>query len=229
MRRLHYMGEPADEDFNPRIPCGMRRFTAKRMRHSQIYFNPRIPCGMRLNSGGCSDNDIISIHASRVGCDYHLGTCFHGAYISIHASRVGCDEETCIGVIHFRISIHASRVGCDTGRPASLTDAQFQSTHPVWDATASASRISRRSSDFNPRIPCGMRPEINVHSDDPVYFNPRIPCGMRQATSYGCIVESISIHASRVGCDLQWHCSESGFSLFQSTHPVWDATITWEH
>ena len=144
--------------------------------------------------------------------------------ISIHASRVGCDVPPDPAVIARPISIHASRVGCDTGRPASLTDAQFQSTHPVWDATASASRISRRSSDFNPRIPCGMRPEINVHSDDPVYFNPRIPCGMRQATSYGCIVESISIHASRVGCDLQWHCSESGFSLFQSTHPVWDAT-----
>ena len=34
----------------------------------------------------------------------------------------------------------------------------------------------------------------------------------------------ISIHAPRMGCDLAQTVKKSGNILFQSTHPVWDAT-----
>ena len=34
--------------------------------------------------------------------------------------------------------------------------------------------------DFNPRIPCGMRPgNTVVYRQNLTDFNPRIPCGMR--------------------------------------------------
>ena len=104
-------------------------------------------------------------------------------------------------------------------------DLQFQSTHPVWDATTRqpsisavshisihASRMgcdpdSRRRSNtcyhFNPRIPYGMRRErAGDETKDVVNFNPRIPYGMR------------------LGMTDDYDDSY----LFQSTHPVWDAT-----
>ena len=101
----------------------------------------------------------------------------------------------------------------------------FQSTHPVWDATEQvagacgdlvisihASRMGcdcRRGwvvcffRDFNPRIPYGMRRKFRQWSNR--------PC-------------SISIHASRMGCDIFDLGLHQIFNLFQSTHPVWDAT-----
>ena len=77
--------------FNPRIPCGMRQLdTATSI--FQSNFNPRIPCGMRLIPSVHVIMSIISIHASRVGCDFRQAPCFlHCINISIHASRVGCD------------------------------------------------------------------------------------------------------------------------------------------
>ena len=174
---------------------------------------------------------------------------------------------------------------------------QFQSTHPVWDATFVYVTPFPSFFYFNPRIPCGMRREsnrnkgylsdISIHASrvgcdsacllcvslSHCYFNPRIPCGMRLALGYAIAVLEISIHASRVGCDqflrlfcalsqisihasrvgcdvlvflsnisdlhISIHASRVGCdtdkdakkfydSLFQSTHPVWDATDTGE-
>ena len=57
------------------------------------------------------------------------------------------------------------------------------------------------------------------------YFNPRSPCGERhdykQMTADGTI---ISIHAPRVGSDLQLGSFSGRSPLFQSTLPVWGAT-----
>ena len=58
----------------------------------------------------------------------------------------------------FSISIHAPRVG---GDPAMVSIRRmllpFQSTPPVWGATASATRERCRGKHFNPRPPCGGR------------------------------------------------------------------------
>ena len=54
----------------------------------------------------------------------------------------------------------------------------FQSTHPVWDATLIL--------DIVLRYP---------------HFNPRIPYGMRLGKGIVPILDWISIHASRMGCD----------------------------
>ena len=78
---------------------------------------------------------------------------------------------------------------------------------------------------FNPRIPCGMRRSDSLIFSLISYFNPRIPCGMRlgeYAMAMDDILE-ISIHASRVGCDSP-KVRSPRTSIFQSTHPVWDAT-----
>ena len=81
--------------------------------------------------------------------------------------------------------------------------------------------------NFNPRIPCGMRPASSwVRNTLLIDFNPRIPCGMRQPS---CWVNhaywSISIHASHAGCDSHTIRIISNPITFQSTHPMRDATI----
>ena len=84
--------------FNPRIPYGMRRYYVGGASRIRAYFNPRIPYGMRLPSFlrwkallrfqsthpvwdatvGSTDialHVIISIHASRMGCDATRAPC----------------------------------------------------------------------------------------------------------------------------------------------------------
>ena len=146
----------------------------------------------------------ISIHASRMGCDYcalvpgvrpanfnpripygmrhSWRSSGHTRLpISIHASRMGCDHLHTALVPVFRISIHASRMGCDHCRRRQL----------------------RTVGDFNPRIPYGMRLFV---------------------CTVGGICLIISIHASRMGCDSSPRSRRRTPTTFQSTHPVWDAT-----
>ena len=108
-----------------------------------------------------------------------------------------------------------------------IADIVFQSTHPVWGATLRlmvqqllkkeisihAPRVGCDLSvnvlrinlvDFNPRTPCGVRLFLNFDfqctSD---YFNPRTPCGVRP--------EDVAYTIAK--------------QRFQSTHPVWGATL----
>ena len=103
-----------------------------------------------------------------------------------------------------RISIHAPLTGCDKERflqNASLK--QFQSTHPLRDATLRVPPFSRGFS----------------------YFNPRTPYGMRHGIPYNCdILCIISIHAPLTGCDIKSFKLLQLLAIFQSTHPLRDAT-----
>ena len=145
----------------------------------------------------------------------------------------------------------------------------FQFTHPVWGATLSPLmhrldyfRFNSRTpcgvrqhgrnpppatQGFNSRTPCGVRRQAKVTKSTDKSFNSRTPCGVRRTYSAKPLPPtSVSIHAPRVGCDLN-HRSVSllpaGFNsrtpcgvrrhiqpialsmdLFQFTHPVWGAT-----
>ena len=173
---------------------------------------------------------------------------FQGAVISIHASRMGCDKYArsrcwCCANFNPRIPYgmrlparpHPRGVAQDFNPripygmrliPAirSSCFVTFQSTHPVWDATTGRAYKTTRQHYFNPRIPYGMRRSARSRCWCCVNFNPRIPYGMRrdrQGRFRGDL--GISIHASRMGCDLMiaYHAFRQSF---QSTHPVWDAT-----
>ena len=79
--------------------------------------------------------------------------------------------------------------------------------------------------DFNPRSPCGERPEESkrIACSHP-YFNPRSPCGERLAISIRDNVKHDFNPRSPCGERL---ISQSGLVmlvLFQSTLPVWGAT-----
>ena len=126
------------------------------------------------------------------------------------------------------ISIHASRMGGDSlDRTTVPVFHVFQSTPPGWEATDWPLTPPKVITNFNPRLPDGRRPaaELEMEADD--YFNPRLPDGRRRAG--GCVDIChivISIHASRMGGDLACYDATHYFTVFQSTPPGWEATIS---
>ena len=79
----------------------------------------------------------ISIHAPRVGSDIAAASFPARLFISIHAPRVGSDSSKAAAQKKMLISIHAPRVGSDFNALTSRNiDGVFQSTLPVWGATA---------------------------------------------------------------------------------------------
>ena len=160
---------------------------------------------------------------------------------------MGCDENISPISSDLPISIHASRMGCDIEQQPISAFREFQSTHPVWDATRSARPLPRRSY-FNPRIPYGMRPPARIMAWCSTNFNPRIPYGMRRHVSadpaaaayfnpripYG--MRLIFLSLASVSC--RYFNPRIPYGMrqirkvkmlvlreFQSTHPVWDATL----
>ena len=125
--------------------------------------------------------------------------------ISIHAPRVGCDPPKSSGLPR-RNSNFNPRTPCGVRPsigPRICTVSVFQSTHPVWGATAGSIQSIMAHGHFNPRTPCGVRPEQSPGQRGGQHnFNPRTPCGVRRHR----------------------HPGRCGFCRFQSTHPVWGAT-----
>ena len=141
-------------------------------------------------------------------------------------------------------------MGCDpAGAVRCPRCAPFQSTHPVWGATNSvvASPVYTDISIHAPRVGCDEVCQlqrcrslvISIHA-------PRVGCDERYHPTHGAILH-ISIHAPRVGCDAcpglasRWaedfnprtpcgvrqkaHQLVEELTKFQSTHPVWGATL----
>ena len=193
----------------------------------------------------------ISIHAPRVGSDTLLlpaGCCT--LVISIHAPRVGSDR--CPGCNYNADCYFNPRSPCGE---RLFTDSQgcgfflFQSTLPVWGATTQVTVAQGDMANFNPRSPCGERQQITAAIPGDMGFQSTLP--VWGATSDGRTVWEkplISIHAPRVGSDT--NCANNrGYKTyfnprspcgerlllalaqrlkyrFQSTLPVWGATLT---
>ena len=102
------------------------------------------------------------------------------------------------------ISIHAARVGCDE--------------YFLGD--------DGKSYDFNPRSPSGLRRFTLFKSMQFWEFQSTQP--EWAATFIACttiiIINIISIHAARVGCDLERIKEMFPDGIFQSTQPEWAAT-----
>ena len=87
--------------------------------------------------------------------------------------------------------------------PAAASFALFQSTLPVWGAT-----VYKRDH-------WGI---ATFQSTLPVWGATGLPLSVYVSVS-------ISIHAPRMGSDVQILHGFAGFLLFQSTLPVWGATV----
>ena len=193
----------------------------------------------------------ISIHAPRVGSDQMVKTLMRtGRYFN---PRSPCGErpDHCHRWGHrLHISIHAPRVGSDGEPDEKLSEyfPRFQSTLPVWGATAIPGHHHGGVADFNPRSPCGERHYTMMDNLGVAIFQSTLP--VWGATAWEKIIKKmcrISIHAPRVGSDpgpaghlSSLHqdfnprspCGErhsespspATKDLFQSTLPVWGAT-----
>ena len=196
---------PPTRHFNPRTPCGVRQEYISRSAAFFGFQSTHPVWGATRSSGRDAGAEGISIHAPRVGCDWLRTGSGPMQVISIHAPRVGCDE-----------SVIACR----------LDGIVFQSTHPVWGATFQETRRqgAHQISIHAPRVGCDAAPRAGPATAD--NFNPRTPCGVRRpkrAPSLRCLW--ISIHAPRVGCDRNTVQVRVYNRKFQSTHPVWGATL----
>ena len=119
--------------------------------------------------------------------------------------------------------------------------------HPVWDATPKRTMSGSLSFCFNPRIPCGMRQGQAREDKRRHKFQSTHPVSDATLKVWPkADFIPVSIHAPRVGCDRfplpgmrrrhrfnpRTPCGmrrlipslPSTCTLFQSTHPVWDAT-----
>ena len=84
---------PRRSDFNPRSPCGERRW-ASASSDARSDFNPRSPCGERPKYERPGIADHISIRAPLAGSDSNILSCTSSITISIRAPLAGSDRET---------------------------------------------------------------------------------------------------------------------------------------
>ena len=102
----------------------------------------------------------------------------------------------------------------------------FQSTLPVWGATNRRAMRDGPEGHFNPRSPCGERPEPEESPLCAEIFQSTLPVWGATLEKYTADrLVGISIHAPRVGSDLSACAFFSAWVPFQSTLPVWGATV----
>ena len=125
----------------------------------------------------------ISIHAPLMGFDFKfIHKIMSNEQISIHAPLMGCDDKMCI---------------------LNVQKDKFQSTHPLWDATAVVELYSSiiEISIHAPLMGCdglggtlGVNMPISIHA-------PLMGCDQfNEAPTLSRL--KISIHAPLMGCDM---------------------------
>ena len=102
------------------------------------------------------------------------------------------------------ISIHAPLTGCDKKDISQSMKRSYFNPRTPYGMRHSGRCRSHKGVDFNPRTPYGMRHRKMVKQNMMVHFNPRTPYGMRQRPQLQAMLSN----------------------LFQSTHPLRDATLT---
>ena len=236
-------------DFNPRTPCGVRPLCAAFVAGDREFQSTHPVWGATCGYIRVEVVRDISIHAPRVGCDEMAQVSsippgnfnprtpcgvrlepplFFGGWIGFQSTHpVWGATEPPARVAEGEGFQSTHPVWGATGQEGGLAlSTRFQSTHPVWGATRHPPLCSLFRTHFNPRTPCGVRPDCPAPPQGHTYFNPRTPCGVRLAGQGGDFRPlGISIHAPRVGCDSRCWARFSRSYRFQSTHPVWGATI----
>ena len=101
----------------------------------------------------------------------------------------------------------------------------FQPTRPLRGATHSGRGHGRTPQDFNPRAPCGARPQVAINRVFNFTFQPTRP--LRGATADDVdelILLGISTHAPLAGRDGPGQSGADAILKFQPTRPLRGAT-----
>ena len=101
-----------------------------------------------------------------------------------------------------RISIHAPRAGSDTITFQTPTTTGISIHAPRAGSDEDIDRRVARVEDFNPRSPCGERPNMIYFKTTMPKFQSTLPVrGATTTDKYIERVKKISIHAPRAGSD----------------------------
>ena len=169
-------------DFNPRSPCG-ERLALSQLSRPEDKFQSTLPVwGATGRDGPVEEGVSISIHAPRVGSDPAGGCRSCPQAISIHAPRVGSDPQA--------VRRPAGAAGYFNPRSPcgerlwplgqASQEKLFQSTLPVWGATAYYNGVPIAATLFQSTLPVW---------------------GATGGVEDVAVVADISIHAPRVGSD----------------------------
>ena len=166
--------------FNPRSPCGERHKTANFDAIMQ-NINPRSPCGERPGGDAAYIGALrISIHAPRVGSDLRMSKL--GTLQRNFNPRSPCGERH-VWIFPFRphFKFQSTLPVWGATSPAKMISEPFlfQSTLPVWGATAAAcaDAVLALISIHAPRV--GSDRPAPICRGSTRHFNPRSPCGER--------------------------------------------------
>ena len=201
----------AAKDFNPRSPCGERRAFAVRRLREAIYFNPRSPCGERPVYRPCNDKQRNFNPRSPCGERHRIVVNLgRPVVISIRAPLAGSDP---IWTVHYdQDPIFQSARPLRGATVSSLTIVlsvyRFQSALPLRGATTVSIPASLRFIYFNPRSPCGERPDVQFDTGAIYDFNPRSPCGERPKPSI--TISEIGDFNPRSPCGERRCCVQQG-------------------
>ena len=175
------------ERFNPRAPCGARRYLPQGIRYPH-KISTHAPLAGRDGDGG-RGSDAIAYFNPRAPC---------GA-----RPDFGEDIDNCPKFQPTRPLRGATPTDPSRGRPLGI------STHaPLAGRDSLRSTLAKSDVNFNPRAPCGARLLLLGFPESRFDFNPRAPCGARRhirAGDGGSV--PISTHAPLAGRDLRWSCS----------------------
>ena len=145
-RRPPFCLYPYYKNFNPRAPCGARHLTLWRPSYITLFQSTRPVWGATVTC--CANHPIITLFQSTRpvwGATLKRRLLDGRTFISIHAPRVGRDPEAAAAHKDEQISIHAPRVGRDPAHKRVLRKSGiFQSTRPVWGATANLTILPRQ-------------------------------------------------------------------------------------
>ena len=184
LRGATYDGQAAQigREFQSTHPLRGATFARSRYHNLVRYFNPRTPCGVRLIRAAIVE--AVKYFNPRTPCGVRQASPspapLSPAFQSTHPLR-GATLKCIHGPVTQVISIHAPLAGCDLGG---------------WILPLSISH-------FNPRTPCGVRPDRLAKAGVDKLFQSTHP--LRGAT----------VHLPVI--------ADAGFE-FQSTHPLRGAT-----
>ena len=167
-------------NFNPRAPCGARRYSVSTASEPSL-FQPTRP--LRGATGSAPQRLItrqISTHAPLAGRDAFVAHRAHRHAISTHAPLAGRDR---CWVLPCRAQSYFNpRAPCGARLPfpsAWQRTLPFQPTRPLRGATCVELAVAEQMI-FQPTRPLRGATTRTVHVDrDQDYFNPRAPCGAR--------------------------------------------------
>ena len=147
---------------------------------------------------------MISIHASHAGCDFSIAVIL--CNLINFNPRIPCGMRPW-SVMGFFIplrfqSTHPMRDATSSVSKVLSNFFLFQSTHPMRDATKIRAKLVLMTTISIHASHAGCDIPFLVRVSPLKNFNPRIPCGMRpEARRNKVTYKQISIHASHAGCD----------------------------